>query len=66
MKVGVPKELKIETLDAGPGKLRAEVRGPSGKVPLNTEELSDGHYRIVFTPTVEGIATRLVFQLCPD
>lgn len=54
IRVGVQKEVKIDTSAAGPGKLRAEVRGPSGKLQTKLEEAGHGQHKLLFTPTQEG------------
>ncbi len=36
------------------GELRAEVRGPNGRVPSSVDELGSGKFRLAFTPQVDG------------
>ncbi|XP_046560616.1 filamin-C-like isoform X2 [Haliotis rubra] len=53
--VGEEKHIPFETAEAGPGKLTAEVRGPSGSiVPCTVDDSYNGKSSVVFTPREEG------------
>ncbi|XP_048246435.1 filamin-C-like isoform X1 [Haliotis rufescens] len=53
--VGEEKHIPFETAEAGPGKLTAEVRGPSGSiVPCTVDDSYNGKSTVIFTPREEG------------
>ncbi|KAH7961849.1 hypothetical protein HPB52_012689 [Rhipicephalus sanguineus] len=52
--VGQEKKISVDVGDAGPGKLKVEVRGPEDVVETHLEQTSSHRYRITFTPEEEG------------
>lgn len=54
MRVGDEKKLLFDVAEAGPGKLSAEVRGPSGLIPVRVEMTSKDRVKVSFTPVAEG------------
>ncbi|XP_067668833.1 filamin-C-like isoform X2 [Haliotis asinina] len=53
--VGEEKHIPFETAEAGPGKLTAEVRGPTGSiVPCTVDDSYNGKSTVIFTPREEG------------
>lgn len=52
--VGQEKKISVDVGDAGPGKLKVEVRGPGDVVETHLEQTSGHRYRITFTPQEEG------------
>lgn len=52
--VGQEKKISVDVGDAGPGKLKVEVRGPEDVVEAHLEQTSSHRYRITFTPEEEG------------
>ncbi|KAL3847647.1 hypothetical protein ACJMK2_018549 [Sinanodonta woodiana] len=52
--VGEVKVLPFDTSEAGPGKLRADVSGPGGKISSHVDEQSGGRTLVKFTPEDEG------------
>ncbi|KAK3589648.1 hypothetical protein CHS0354_015146 [Potamilus streckersoni] len=52
--VGELKVLPFDISEAGPGKLRADVSGPGGKISSHIEEQSGGRTLVKFTPEDEG------------
>ncbi|XP_040074680.2 filamin-A [Ixodes scapularis] len=52
--VGQEKKISMDVGDAGPGKLRVEVRGPSDLVEARLEQTSGHRYRVTFTPREQG------------
>ena len=54
MRVGDEKKLLFDVGEAGPGKLSAEVRGPSGLIPVRVEMTSKDRVKVSFTPVAEG------------
>ncbi|XP_070539365.1 filamin-A-like isoform X2 [Ptychodera flava] len=53
--VGRKYSIPLETADAGPGALSAEVECPDGtKRPMNIDQRSDGTYAVSFVPDEEG------------
>ncbi|OQV23311.1 Filamin-B [Hypsibius exemplaris] len=54
MRVGDEKKLLFDIGEAGPGKLSAEVRGPSGLIPVRLETSGKDRVKVSFTPVAEG------------
>ncbi|XP_023932625.1 filamin-C [Lingula anatina] len=54
LSVGEAKRVAFDCSEAGPGKLKAEVIGPAGRLPVEIENTSDFTKTVIFTPTVEG------------
>ncbi|XP_076454336.1 filamin-B-like isoform X2 [Babylonia areolata] len=52
--VGKEKELPFDVSQAGPGKMTAEVKGPSGLIPVSIDDSQVGRSTLAFTPEVEG------------
>ncbi|KAL8594779.1 hypothetical protein ACOMHN_047497 [Nucella lapillus] len=52
--VGQEKRLPFDVSQAGPGKMTAEVKGPSGEVPSTIDDTMIGRNTILFTPRQEG------------
>lgn len=52
--VGQEKKISMDVTDAGPGKLKAEIRGPSGMTEASLEQTSSYRYRLTFVPQEEG------------
>ncbi|XP_071084444.1 filamin-C-like [Haliotis cracherodii] len=48
------KQLPFDASEAGPGELTAEVRGPSGKIPVAVDQRNDGRNTVIFTPREQG------------
>lgn len=59
--VGQEKKISVDVGDAGPGKLKVEVRGPGDVVETHLEQTSGHRYRITFTPQEEGDHLLYVF-----
>ncbi|XP_003367704.1 putative filamin/ABP280 repeat-containing domain protein, partial [Trichinella spiralis] len=53
-KVGHRHYIKVDTCAAGPGTLKADVRGPSGRMNVGVELNSKNEYSISFVPLEEG------------
>ncbi|XP_076435460.1 filamin-B-like isoform X2 [Babylonia areolata] len=53
--VNEEKNIPFEVAEAGPGKLTAEVKGPSGLIPVTVDDSTVGRSTVVFTPREEGI-----------
>ncbi|XP_035227901.1 filamin-A-like, partial [Stegodyphus dumicola] len=51
---GEEKRIPFDISDAGPGKPRAEVRGPSGMIPSKFDQTGSHRYHLVFTPKEGG------------
>lgn len=43
------------------GELTAEVRGPSGKIPVAVDQRNDGRNTVIFTPREQGRDTEETF-----
>ena len=54
MRVGEEKKLVFDVAEAGPGKLSAEVRGPSGFIPVKIETISKERVKVTFTAVADG------------
>lgn len=54
MRVGEEKKLTFDVSQAGPGKLSAEVRGPSGLIPVKIESAGKDRVKVSFTAIAEG------------
>nr|CAD7463461.1 unnamed protein product [Timema tahoe] len=53
--VHTTKKISLDTLEAGPGQLTAECRGPTGSsVPVAVEPVSQSRVRLLVTPRVAG------------
>ncbi|XP_041356835.1 filamin-C-like isoform X2 [Gigantopelta aegis] len=52
--VNKEKQLPFDASAAGPGELTAQVRGPSGKIPVAIDARNDGRNTVIFTPREEG------------
>ncbi|KAL8625534.1 hypothetical protein ACOMHN_014623 [Nucella lapillus] len=48
------KTLPFDASRAGQGELSAEVRGPSGRLPVAVDARNDGRQTVLFTPREEG------------
>lgn len=46
--------LSTHLVHALTGELTAEVRGPTGKIPVTIDARNDGKHTVVFTPREEG------------
>ncbi|GAU89920.1 hypothetical protein RvY_02412-2 [Ramazzottius varieornatus] len=54
MRVGEEKKLVFDVSEAGPGKLSAEIRGPSGLIPVRLESAGKDRVKVTFTAVAEG------------
>ncbi|XP_076453914.1 filamin-A-like [Babylonia areolata] len=52
--VNKEKMLPFDVSNAGLGELSAEVRGPSGRIPVAIDARNDGRHTVLFTPREEG------------
>ncbi|XP_064455536.1 filamin-A-like [Ornithodoros turicata] len=52
--VGHEKKISMDVTDAGPGKLKVEVRGPSETIEGTLEQASSHRHKLTFTPREEG------------
>lgn len=52
--VNKEKRLPFDASEAGVGELTAEVRGPSGRIPIAIDARNDGRHTVFFTPREEG------------
>ncbi|ESP04923.1 hypothetical protein LOTGIDRAFT_229996 [Lottia gigantea] len=52
--VNKEKHIPFDASEAGPGELTAEVRGPTGKIPVAIDARNDGRNTVIFTPRAEG------------
>jgi filamin len=64
MRVGEEKKLIFDVADAGPGKLSAEVRGPSGLIPVRLETVSKDRVKVTFTAVAEGKPSIFLISTC--
>ncbi|XP_076435753.1 filamin-A-like [Babylonia areolata] len=48
------KQLPFDASQAGMGELTAEVRGPTGRIPVAIDARNDGRHTVIFTPREEG------------
>jgi filamin len=48
------KQLPFDVMEAGPGRLRAEVVGPNRTLPASVDESMRGRATVIFTPEEEG------------
>lgn len=53
--VNEEKQIPFDTSDAGPGKMTAEVKSPSGLIPVTVHDSMVGRSTVIFTPREEGI-----------
>ncbi|XP_070173160.1 filamin-A-like isoform X2 [Littorina saxatilis] len=52
--VNEEKQIPFDNSDAGPGKMTAEVKGPSGLIPVTVDDSVVGRSTVIFTPREEG------------
>ncbi|KAL8600676.1 hypothetical protein ACOMHN_006742 [Nucella lapillus] len=53
--VNEEKTIPFDVSDAGPGKMTAEVKSPSGLIPVTVDDSTVGRSTVIFTPREEGI-----------
>nr|KAG5688121.1 hypothetical protein BaRGS_007580 [Batillaria attramentaria] len=53
--VNEEKQIPFETSEAGPGKMTAEVKSPSGLIPVTVDDSVVGRSTVIFTPREEGM-----------
>ncbi|XP_059352458.1 filamin-B-like isoform X4 [Daphnia carinata] len=64
--VGEEKKISFDTLDAGPGVLMAEIKGPSGQVKTTIETPMPHRTRVCFTPLEVGeYSTKFTWNRVP-
>ncbi|XP_074658485.1 filamin-A-like isoform X4 [Tubulanus polymorphus] len=54
LRVNDEKIIPLDTSNAGPGRLRAEVAGPTGTLPVTIDDKYNGMHHIRFVPVAEG------------
>ena len=52
--VGEPQSFSVKAEKAGPGKLSAEAQGPSGSVPVEIQDNTNGNFTCTYVPKEEG------------
>lgn len=52
--IGEEKRIPFDVGDAGPGKLKTEIKSPSGMIDAHIEQIGNHRYHLCFTPMEEG------------
>ncbi|XP_023244649.1 filamin-B-like [Centruroides sculpturatus] len=52
--IGEEKRIPFDVGDAGPGKLKTEIRSPTGIIDSHVEQIGSHRYHLCFTPLEEG------------